>query len=158
MSEQTDTVRCSECGHETTADELENRPRGEECHECGAHGNHKGYFPVWYCPNCSTGYAGSCPTIGNGGVEGCNRCFVSVPENYLRAAVQSGDASFLERFLPDEDRSMFPLGGKPENIKEQRYFVCPGCTKDHKPYHGREHCKRCGEELPPMSDYPKGLK
>lgn len=115
MSEQTDTVRCSECGHETTADELENRPRGEECHECGAHGNHIGYFPVWYCPNCSTGYGGSLPTAGNGGVSGYYRCFIPVPENYLREAIESGDASDLERFLPDEDRSAFRPDGTPKN-------------------------------------------
>lgn len=107
MSTTDTTYRCSECGHETTEEQMERKATFEPCHECGAKGNHKGYYSVWYCPNCETGYAGTRPTAGNGGVRGCNQCFTSVPENHLREAIETGDVEQLEKFLPSDERSMF---------------------------------------------------
>ena len=107
--EKTDsTYHCSECGHITTKEEMEKKPVFESCHDCGARGSHKGYFKVWHCPNCETGYAGSRPTARSADLKGCNRCFVSLPENHLREAIKSGDVSKLERFLPSDEHSMFP--------------------------------------------------
>lgn len=107
MTDEETTYRCTECGHETTESEMDERPAFETCHECGASGNNRGYYSVWYCPNCETGYAGSRPVLGKAGVEGCNRCFTSVPENHLRGAIESGEVEELRKFLPSDERSMF---------------------------------------------------
>lgn len=98
-----DVYRCTECGHEATAEEIDGKPKFTDCHECGANGNHRGYYPVWFCPNCGRGYAGSRPTAGNGGVRGCNRCFIGVPINHLRESVEEGNAEDLRRFLPEQN-------------------------------------------------------
>lgn len=93
---------CSECGHIRPEHEIDGNPVFEACHECGASGNHKGYYLVWTCPNCDRQYIGSRPTAGAGGVRGCNRCFTTVPETHLRDAIERDDASLLERFLPPD--------------------------------------------------------
>lgn len=101
-SEKSGRYRCTECGHTTTPDEMDSKPVFEDCHECGANGNHKGYYPVWECPNCNREYVGSRPSASSGGVRGCNRCFTSIPINRLREAIEEGDASRLERYLPTD--------------------------------------------------------
>lgn len=103
MQDSVDLYGCTECGHRATDDEMDGRAVFEDCHECGAGGNNRGYYRVWSCPNCQREYIGCRPTAYAGGVEGCNRCFISVPENHLRDAVESGDASKLEKFVPDRE-------------------------------------------------------
>lgn len=79
---------------------------GHECPECGATGQ-RGMWSAWNCPNCGSVFVGSRPSAGSGGVKGCNRCFIGVPEDHLRDAIESGDVASLERFLPDPERSVF---------------------------------------------------